>query len=98
MLFVLQESYFTWACGVREPGCYLAVEGGTGLTTLFVPHLPDSYAIWSGPLLTLDQFKDIYQVDEVNYVEDVSSAGVDRRTGADGLTVGRGAPSPSIFQ
>ncbi|XP_077286608.1 dipeptidase C [Arctopsyche grandis] len=67
-----QESYFTWACGVREPGCYLAVQGGTGVTTLFVPHLPDSYAIWSGPLLTLDQFKDIYKVDEVNYVEDIA--------------------------
>jgi Xaa-Pro dipeptidase len=58
--------------GVTEPGCYGLVDVGTGKATLFVPHLPDEYAVWMGTLLTLDDFKLKYEVDEVCYVEEVS--------------------------
>lgn len=67
-----QESYFTWACGVREPGCYLSIAAGTGETTLFVPKLPDSYAVWMGPLLTLKDFQEIYRVNNVFYTDEIA--------------------------
>jgi Xaa-Pro dipeptidase len=58
--------------GVTEPGCYGLVDVDTGKATLFVPHLPDEYAVWMGKLLTLDDFKQKYEVDEVFYVDEVS--------------------------
>ncbi|XP_049875085.1 xaa-Pro dipeptidase [Pectinophora gossypiella] len=66
-----QESYFTWACGVREPGCYFALDVSTGKAHLFVPLLPAEYEVWMGKLLTLDDFKNIYGVDEVHYVTQI---------------------------
>ncbi|XP_022119011.2 xaa-Pro dipeptidase [Pieris rapae] len=67
-----QEAYFTWMCGVKEPGCYLALDVKTKKAHLFVPHLPDEYEVWMGKLLTCDQFKKIYAVDEVHYVENIA--------------------------
>lgn len=61
-----------WTFGVLEAGCFGAVDIATGKSYLFVPKLPASYAVWMGPLLTLDDFKKRYQVDVVNYVDDVS--------------------------
>jgi len=66
-----QESYFQWAFGVREPDCFGAIEVNSGKSYLFVPQLPDSYAIWMGKLHTLQDFKDRYGVDQVNYVSQV---------------------------
>lgn len=43
----------------------------TGHSTLFVPHLPEEYAIWMGRLHTLQDFKDKYEVDEVVYADEV---------------------------
>ncbi|XP_065166338.1 xaa-Pro dipeptidase [Atheta coriaria] len=67
-----QESYFMWTFGVLEAGCFGAVDIATGKSYLFVPKLPASYAVWMGPLLTLDDFKKRYQVDVVNYVDDIA--------------------------
>lgn len=67
-----QESYFTWMCGVREPGCYFALDVASNKSILFVPQLPEEYAVWMGRLLTLDDFKKIYAVDEVHYVNDLA--------------------------
>lgn len=67
-----QESYFHWAFGVAEPDCYGAIDVATGKSIIFVPKLPDSYAVWMGKLYTLDDFKNKYQVDEVYYVEDIA--------------------------
>lgn len=61
-----------WAFGVTESDCFGAIQVETGKTILFVPHLPDSYATWMGPLLTLEDFKKKYEVDEVYYTEEVS--------------------------
>lgn len=68
-----QESYFMWAFGVLEPGCYGAFQVDTGKQILFVPRLPPSYAIWMGPLHTPEDFKNKYQVDEVYYTDEIAT-------------------------
>uniref|UniRef100_A0A182TIS7 RAP domain-containing protein n=1 Tax=Anopheles melas TaxID=34690 RepID=A0A182TIS7_9DIPT len=65
-----QESYFTYLFGVTEPGCYGTVEIKTGRATLYVPRLPEEYAVWMGPLLGLEDFKKKYEVDTVHYVDE----------------------------
>ncbi|KAK6624514.1 hypothetical protein RUM44_011373 [Polyplax serrata] len=64
-----QEPYFNWTFGVREPGCYGVIIPHTGESILYVPRLPESYATWCGPLKTLCQFKQIYETNRVNYVD-----------------------------
>ncbi|XP_013194962.1 xaa-Pro dipeptidase [Amyelois transitella] len=66
-----QEAYFTWVCGVREPGCYFALDVKTSKSHLFVPRLPEEYEVWMGKLLSCDEFKKIYAVDEVHYVDEL---------------------------
>lgn len=66
-----QESFFHWAFGVREPDYFGAIELSTGKATLFAPKLPESYAVWYGPLKTQAQIREIYGVDNVQWVEDV---------------------------
>ncbi|TGZ54536.1 Uncharacterized protein DBV15_04613 [Temnothorax longispinosus] len=68
-----QESYFQWAFGVEEPGCYGAIELAKGTSLLFVPRLSPEYAIWQGKLHTLDDFKERYAVDEVYYTDEIGS-------------------------
>lgn len=60
-----------WTFGVLEPGCYGIIDIETGKQILFVPRLPESYAIWMGPLLSLDDYKNKYKVDEVHFVDQV---------------------------
>ncbi|KAI8432302.1 hypothetical protein MSG28_004722 [Choristoneura fumiferana] len=67
-----QESYFTWACGVREEGCFFALDPGTSASYLFKPRLPAEYEVWMGKLHTCDDFKRIYGVDHVYYVDEIS--------------------------
>ncbi|XP_055390531.1 xaa-Pro dipeptidase-like [Condylostylus longicornis] len=67
-----QESYFQYMFGVKEPGCYGAVHIESGKSILFVPRLPDEYGVWMGHINTLDEFKKIYQVDEVFYCDELS--------------------------
>ncbi|XP_028156506.1 xaa-Pro dipeptidase isoform X2 [Ostrinia furnacalis] len=66
-----QEAYFIWLSGVREPGCYFALDVSTGKGHLFVPRLPEEYEVWMGKLLSCGQFKNIYGVDEVHYVDEI---------------------------
>lgn len=67
-----QESYFTYLFGVTEPGCFGTVEVKTGRSTLYVPRLPEEYAVWMGPLLGLEDFKRKYELDAVFYVDEIS--------------------------
>ncbi|KAF2882314.1 hypothetical protein ILUMI_23879 [Ignelater luminosus] len=67
-----QESYFMWAFGVLEPDCYGAIEIETGKTHLFVPRLPDSYAIWMGPLHSLEDFSKKYLIENVYYSDTIA--------------------------
>uniref|UniRef100_A0AAG5DET8 Xaa-Pro dipeptidase n=1 Tax=Anopheles atroparvus TaxID=41427 RepID=A0AAG5DET8_ANOAO len=66
-----QESYFTYLFGVTEPGCYGTVEVKSGRCTLYVPRLPEEYAVWMGSLLGLEDFKKKYDVDAVFYVDEI---------------------------
>lgn len=52
-----QESSFQYLFGVKEAGCYATIETKTGVTTLYVPRLPEVYAVWMGEIKTLEQFK-----------------------------------------
>ncbi|OQV21481.1 Xaa-Pro dipeptidase [Hypsibius exemplaris] len=67
-----QESFFHWAFGVLEPDCFGAIDVTTGKSTLFVPRLPESYAVWYGKLWTLDDFKARYAVDAVHYTDEIA--------------------------
>ncbi|CAH0727092.1 unnamed protein product, partial [Brenthis ino] len=66
-----QEAYFTWLCGVREPGCYFALDVKTRKSHLFVPRLPEEYEVWMGKLLSCSEFQKIYGVDDVHYVDEI---------------------------
>ncbi|XP_036343902.1 xaa-Pro dipeptidase [Rhagoletis pomonella] len=68
-----QESYFQYMFGVKEPGCYGVLEVDSGKSTLFVPRLPEEYATWMGKLYALDEFKQMYEVDEVRYVDELNA-------------------------
>ncbi|PRD27863.1 UNVERIFIED_CONTAM: Xaa-Pro dipeptidase [Trichonephila clavipes] len=68
-----QESYFHWAFGILEPDCYGAIEVHNNRSHLFVPKLPECYAVWMGRLHDLEYFKKRYAVDEVHYVPDIKS-------------------------
>uniref|UniRef100_U5EJJ7 Xaa-Pro dipeptidase n=1 Tax=Corethrella appendiculata TaxID=1370023 RepID=U5EJJ7_9DIPT len=68
-----QESYFTYLFGVTEPGCFGLVDISTGNSLLFVPRLPADYAVWMGPLLTLDDFKKKYETHFVYYVDELDT-------------------------
>lgn len=67
-----QESYFHWLFGVEEPDFYGAVEVDTGKAILFPPRLPDSYAVWMGKLLTEQDFKFRYGVDEAHFADKIA--------------------------
>jgi Xaa-Pro dipeptidase len=54
-----------------EPECYGAIRVSDGRSILFVPRLPDEYAVWMGKIPSLDNYKSRYEVDEVHYVDQV---------------------------
>lgn len=62
-----------WSFGVLEPGCYGAIEVTSGASHLFVPRLPASYAVWMGPLHSLEDFSAKYGIPNVHYSDEVSA-------------------------
>lgn len=67
-----QESYFHWTFGVMESDCCGAVDVATGKSLLFVPKLPESYAVWMGTIHSRDHFKKKYAVDDVHFNCDIA--------------------------
>lgn len=57
--------------GVMEPGFFGLIEVDTKKSCLFMPRLPEEYAVWMGKLLNPADFKAKYAVDEVYYVDEV---------------------------
>uniref|UniRef100_A0A8D1R966 Xaa-Pro dipeptidase n=1 Tax=Sus scrofa TaxID=9823 RepID=A0A8D1R966_PIG len=68
-----QESFFHWAFGVTEPGCYGVIDIDSGTSTLFVPRLPPSHATWMGKIHSKEHFKEKYAVDDVHYADEIAS-------------------------
>lgn len=58
---------------MKEPNFYGVVEVATARALLFMPRLPEEFAIWMGRLYSTDDVKKMYSVDEVHYVDDVSN-------------------------
>ncbi|XP_001358031.3 xaa-Pro dipeptidase [Drosophila pseudoobscura] len=71
-----QESYFQYLFGAKEPGCYgiltINVRTGGVSSILFVPRLPEEYSTWMGELLTPEEFKAMYEVDAVYYLDELT--------------------------
>ncbi|CAL8360007.1 unnamed protein product [Gadus morhua 'NCC'] len=67
-----QESFFHWTFGVTEAECFGAIEVETGKSVLFVPKLPERYAIEMGEIYPKEHFKEKYAVDEVHYTCDIA--------------------------
>ena len=68
-----QNSWFNYLFGSKEPGCYGAVSFPSGKSTLFIPKLPQEYKIWCGDIHPPEEFKAMYDVDEVLYVNDLGT-------------------------
>ena len=67
-----QESYFQYLFGVKEPECFGVLNVDSGESVLFVPRHPEEYATWMGRLLSLDEFKSMYEVERVLYTDQLS--------------------------
>lgn len=68
-----QESFFHWTFGVREPDNYGAIDIKSGKSMLFVPRLDEEYAVWLGRIKTKEEFRELYEVDEVHFVDEMVS-------------------------
>ncbi|HSP07655.1 MAG TPA: aminopeptidase P family protein [Acidobacteriota bacterium] len=69
-----QESFFQYLFGVKEPGFYGAIQVQTGRATLFMPRLPEAYAVWMGRIHPPEHFQAVYEVDEVHYADELQAA------------------------
>ncbi|GLC34339.1 hypothetical protein PLESTB_000740100 [Pleodorina starrii] len=66
-----QESYMHYLFGVQECDWLGALCVKTGCSLLFMPRLPESYAVWMGRLKGPEEFKAKYGVDAVHYVDEM---------------------------
>ena len=73
-----QESSFNYLFGVKEPDCYAAIDVDSGKTTLYIPRLPEDYAVWMGEIKPPSFFQQHYQVDECMFVDEMKE---DLKTG-----------------
>jgi Xaa-Pro dipeptidase len=68
-----QESYFQYFFGYEKEDCYGAVDLATGAGYLFVPRLPESYAVWMGRLITPSEAQTTTGVDGAWYVDELAA-------------------------
>ena len=66
-----QESYFHWAFGVAEEGCYGAISLPSGKATLFIPQYGIDYEIFCGLSPDPEHVKEQYGVEQVLPLEDL---------------------------
>ena len=66
-----QESSFNYLFGVKEPDCYASIDVDSGKTTLYIPRLPEDYAIWMGEIKPPSFYLNHYQVDECLFVDEL---------------------------
>ncbi|XVE98028.1 hypothetical protein REPUB_Repub03eG0070000 [Reevesia pubescens] len=77
-----QESYFAYLFGVREPGFYGAIDIATGKSVLFVPRLPDDYAVWLGEIKPPSYFQERYMASMVYYTDEIAQVLFDQYKGS----------------
>ncbi|CRL02622.1 CLUMA_CG015786, isoform A [Clunio marinus] len=75
-----QESYFQYLFGVSEPNFFGAVRVSDGHAILFAPLLPPDYAVWMGPIKTLEEIKEKYEVEEVFYTNQMDRLLTDKNS------------------
>ena len=68
-----QESFFQYLFGVKEPGFYGAIHVSSGKSILFIPHLPEEWGVWMGKIHSPSDFQQTYEVDDVQYVDELTS-------------------------
>ena len=73
-LWTRQESFFQWAFGVKEPDCFGSIDVATGDSTLFIPRLPDSYAVWMGRIRRPHEFVTAYEVTSCRYTDEIAAS------------------------
>ena len=66
-----QESFFQYLFGVREPGFFGAIQVATGKSILFIPRLSAEWAVWMGRIHPPSDFQQVYEVDEVRYIDEL---------------------------
>lgn len=88
-----QESTFHYLFGVQEPDFLGAICVESGAATLFMPRLPAEYAVWMGEIKPPEKFRELYNVEEVVFVDE--APGWFKRNAPDGIYVQRGLNSDS---
>lgn len=68
-----QESYYHWLTGVKEPNGAFILDLDTGVSYLFIEKLTQTYEIWEGHIKTVQEIKELYDVDHVHYYKEVSN-------------------------
>jgi Xaa-Pro dipeptidase len=71
--FFRQESTFAYLFGVKEPDCFGLVHIRSGKSVLFIPRLPEDYAVWMGYIRSPSSFQEEYEVDEVHYSDEFAA-------------------------
>jgi Xaa-Pro dipeptidase len=85
-----QESYFLWLTGVQEPDCAVMLSASSGCT-LFIPRLPADYATIMGPIKSREEWRALFQVHRVEYMDTVNDVLLDE------LENGRGDGEPKLL-
>jgi Xaa-Pro dipeptidase len=67
-----QESYFHYLFGVKEPDCWGAIDVASGRAFLFIPRLPEAYAVWMGKIHPPSHYQQLYGVEEARYVDELA--------------------------
>lgn len=68
-----QEAFFHYLFGVSDrEDCWGALDLRTQRSFLFIPRLPQSYAVWMGHILSPEEVWAKYGVDEVRYTDELA--------------------------
>lgn len=68
-----QEGFFHWAFGAEAEDCLGVIDVERSESALFVPKLPEEFAVWMGKIESLQEIKTRYAVDHTAYIEDLEA-------------------------
>ena len=76
-----QDNKFWWATGVDQEGAYAVINTQTGKLSIYIPKAEEMRKFWER-ILELEEYFDLYQIDEAKYLEglesDLVEQGVDK--------------------